>query len=82
MVQSSTCTTGAILAPTQRPYRVQIDWGMTSANLKTRAVSRCGTKLRTWGLQYDKHGADYDTLKASSENGVRNDRERLVDYHV
>jgi len=33
-------------------------------------------------LQYNEYCANHDTLKASTENGVRNDRECLVDYHV
>jgi len=55
---------------------------MTSANLKARTVSRCRIQLRIRDLQHDKHCADHDTLEASSKNGVRNDRECLVDYHV
>ena len=27
-------------------------------------------------------GADHDTLKTTTENGIRNYRGRLVDYHV
>lgn len=37
---------------------------------------------RNLDSQHDEYGADYNTLKASSEHGVRNDRKRLVDYHV
>ena len=32
--------------------------------------------------QHDEYGADHDALNATSENGVCNDRERLIDYHV
>ena len=55
---------------------------MTSANLKAGTVSRCGADLHIWGSQHDEHGADYNTLKASPKNGVSDNRECLVDYHV
>ena len=35
-----------------------------------------------WDLQHDEHGADHNTLKTSPKDGVSNDRESLVDYHV
>ena len=55
---------------------------MTSANLKARTVSYCRIKRGIRVLQHDEYCADHDTLEASSKNGVRNDRERLVDNHV
>ena len=55
---------------------------MTSANLKTMAVSRHEMDLRFCDLQHDEYCADHDTLKTSTEDRVRYDRERLVDYHV
>lgn len=38
--------------------------------------------LRIWNSQYDEHDADRNTLEASSKDGVNNDRECFVDYHV
>jgi len=55
---------------------------MTSANLEVRTVSRYRTKRRIRDLQHDEYCADHDTLEATSKNGVRNDWQCLVDYHV
>ena len=55
---------------------------MTSANLTLRMISHCRNNRRIWDIQHDEYCADYDTLKASSEDGIRDDREYLVDYHV
>ena len=55
---------------------------MTSANLKTMTISRCRMDLHIRDSQHDEYGADHNTLKASPKNGVGDDRERLVDYHV
>lgn len=35
MTQMRTCVRGAAFAPTSRPYRVQIDWGMISLKMMT-----------------------------------------------
>lgn len=43
-------------------------------------LSRIGRHVRS--LQDDEDRADYDTLKATTENGVCNHRECLIDYHV
>lgn len=35
-----------------------------------------------WDLQHDENRADHDALEATTENGVRNYRESLVDDHI
>ena len=55
---------------------------MISANLRAETVSHCGANLRIWDSQHDEYSADYDTRKATPKNGISNDRECLVDYHV
>jgi len=49
-------------------------------SLKAGPVSRCGIDLHVWDV-HDEYCADHDALEASKD-GVRNDRECLVDYHV
>ena len=47
-----------------------MDYGMTSANLRVRIISRCGNNPRTWDLSHDENCAEHDTLKASEDGSA------------
>jgi hypothetical protein len=55
---------------------------VTSANLTMGTVTRCRTNVRIWDLQHYEYSANYNTVEASSEGGVRDDRKCLIDYRV